>query len=251
MKILGIIPARGQSTRFPGKPLADVGGGKTFLEHLYKQCKPSTLLNELVIATDDERIKQVAEGFGAKVMMVVGDYKNGTERCWAVAEQLPEYDAIVNIQCDVFFVNAEQLNLLTACLTKVPEETIVTLIKPITTQRDMDSPDTVKVVRQKNGYALYFSRSIIPYLANEQDTQSWLLKSTFYKHIGVYGFWRETLKEVASLPPSPLENAESLEQLRWLENDYSIYTATTMAEAVSIDTPADLEYALKVKAGTL
>ncbi|MBX3102893.1 MAG: 3-deoxy-manno-octulosonate cytidylyltransferase [Bacteroidetes bacterium] len=249
MKILGVIPARWQSSRFPGKPLADVGGGKTFLEHLYTQCKPSPLLNELVIATDDERIRQAAEGFGAKVLMVAGNFRNGTERCWAVAEQMPQYDAVVNIQCDEFFVNAEQLNLLAACLSKVPEETIVTLIKPITTQRDMDSPDTVKVVRQKNGYALYFSRSVIPFLSQEPDTRSWLLKSTFYKHIGVYGFWRETLRELAALPPSALENAESLEQLRWQENDYSIYTATTLGEAVSIDTPQDLEYALKVLRG--
>lgn len=244
MKILGVIPARYDSSRFPGKPLADVGGGKTFIEHLYMRCKGCALLTDLVVATDDERVANVVTGFGGKVVWTKGTYMNGTERTWAVAQEKPDYDAYINIQCDEFFVNAQQLNLLAACISKGRDNVVVTLVKPITDVRDMNSTDTVKVTRQTNGHALYFSRAVIPHLQVAGAKQDWILHHTYYKHIGVYGFTKEALQKAATYPATPLEVAESLEQLRWLEHGMRVYTAITMEDAVSIDTPDDLAFAL-------
>ncbi|MFO0485906.1 MAG: 3-deoxy-manno-octulosonate cytidylyltransferase, partial [Sphingobacteriia bacterium] len=235
MKILGVIPARYNSSRFPGKPLADIGGGKTFLEHVYKRCIECRLITDLVVATDDDRIYNTTIGFGGRAVMTQGEYVNGTERTWAVAQLMPDYDAYINIQCDAFFISAQQLNLLAACISKWRDNVVVTLIKPITDNRDMQTGNTVKVVRQTNGYALYFTRSTVPYNVHIPLPEDWMMHHTYYKHIGVYGFTREALQKAATFPQSPLEIAESLEQLRWMENGMRVYTAITLEDAVSID----------------
>lgn len=239
MKFIAIIPARYASTRFPGKPLA-VLGGKTVIERVYEQV--AGVLDDAVVATDDERIYQAVKAFGGKVEMTSTAHRSGTDRCQeAYLKQGKRYDVVVNVQGDEPFIRPEQLLALKACFDD-PATEIATLVKPFTEEDELaalENPNSPKVVVDGSGHALYFSRSVIPYLRNV-PREAWLKNHTFYKHIGIYAFRAEVLKAVTALPQSSLELAESLEQLRWLEHGYKIGVGVTTTETIGIDTPEDL-----------
>ncbi len=239
MRIIGIIPARYASSRFPGKPLANIHG-KTMIQHVYEQSTKAKLLHALVVATDDVRIKQVVENFGGTVVMTSTQLPSGTDRCAAALQQLNEnYDAVINIQGDEPFISPDQIDCIAKMLLN-DGAGIATLRKPITEQASINNPNVVKVVTDVNGKALYFSRSPLPYLRqSDQNHDKW--NSLYYKHIGLYGFKTTVLEAITKLPPSVLELAESLEQLRWLENGFTIHTEITETENLSVDTPEDLE----------
>ena len=242
MKFIGIIPARYASTRFPAKPLAMLGG-KTVIQRVYEQV--CGVLDEAYVATDDERIETVVKSFGGKVVMTSVNHKSGTDRCYEAYTKVGEgYDVIVNIQGDEPFIQRSQLEAVKACFDDETTQ-IATLVKPFTPENGFDALENVnspKVVVDKRMNALYFSRSIIPFMRNK-DKNEWLSGHTYYKHIGLYAYRASVLKEITSLPQSSLELAESLEQLRWLENGYKIKVGLTNVETIGIDTPADLERA--------
>ena len=260
MKITGIIPSLLCILAvpcFPGKPLIDIDG-KTMIRLVYEQAAKAKSLNEVIVATDDERIFKEVEGFGGKAIMTSPQHKNGTERCAEVARQL-DSNIIINIQGDEPFIEPEQIEQLVECF-KDDKTQIATLIKKNPLNEDLQSPARIKVVVNKNGEAMYFSRHVIPFVHNsphftvqgfqsrmpaniEQDDMAAHL--TFYKHIGLYGYRKNTLLEIVKLPESPLEKAESLEQLRWLENGYKIKCAVTEYESISVDIPEDLKLAHK------
>jgi 3-deoxy-manno-octulosonate cytidylyltransferase (CMP-KDO synthetase) len=231
MKIVGIIPARYASTRFPGKPLVDIGC-KPMIRRVYEQAKQAKSLAGVIVATDDERIYNTVLSFGGKAMMTSSGHVNGTERCAEAAAKL-DADVIVNIQGDEPFIHPEQIDLAAKCFEK-PDTQIATLIKQHVLNSELQNPSRVKVVVNSKMQALYFSRSIIPYQRNT-DTNT-----TYFKHIGLYAYRADVLAKIVKLNPSPLEIAESLEQLRWLENGYTIQCAETPHESLSIDTPEDL-----------
>lgn len=242
MKFLGIIPARYASTRFPAKPLA-ILGGKPVIQRVYEQV--TSVLPDAVVATDDERIAEVVRSFGGNVVMTSTEHRSGTDRCYEALTKTPgEFDVVINIQGDEPFIQASQLQSVMDCFQD--EETqIATLVKPFTPADGYDALENVnspKVVINKNSQALYFSRSIIPFTRNK-DRKEWLAGHTYYKHIGLYAYRTEVLREITSLPQSSLELAESLEQLRWLENGYVIKVGLTQVETIGIDTPQDLEKA--------
>jgi 3-deoxy-manno-octulosonate cytidylyltransferase (CMP-KDO synthetase) len=242
MKFIGIIPARYASTRFPAKPLA-VLGGKPVIQRVYEQV--SGIFDEAYVATDDERIEAAVKAFGGKVVMTSPNHKSGTDRCYEAFTKVGGgYDVVVNIQGDEPFIQPSQLEAVKACFED-PTTQIATLVKPFTTDDGfvaLENVNSPKVVVNANMNALYFSRSIIPYQRNA-DKQDWLAGHTYYKHIGLYAYRAEVLKEITSLPQSSLELAESLEQLRWLENGYTIKVGVTQVETIGIDTPEDLERA--------
>lgn len=242
MKFIGIIPARYASTRFPAKPLALLGG-KTVIQRVYEQV--AGILDEAYVATDDERIEAAVKAFGGKVVMTSVNHKSGTDRCYEAFTKVgEEFDVIVNIQGDEPFIQPSQLEAINACFDDDKTQ-IATLVKPFTPTDGFDALENVnspKVVVDKQMNALYFSRSIIPYQRNA-DKCEWLQGHTYYKHIGLYAYRAEVLKEITSLPQSSLEKAESLEQLRWLENGYTIKVGITDVETIGIDTPEDLERA--------
>lgn len=242
MKFLGIIPARYASTRFPAKPLA-ILGGKPVIQRVYEQV--TSVLPDAVVATDDERIAEVVRSFGGNVVMTSTEHRSGTDRCYEALTKTPgEFDVVINIQGDEPFIQASQLQSVMDCFQD--EETqIATLVKPFTPADGYDALENVnspKVVINKKSQALYFSRSIIPFTRNK-DRKEWLAGHTYYKHIGLYAYRTEVLREITSLPQSSLELAESLEQLRWLENGYVIKVGLTQVETIGIDTPQDLEKA--------
>lgn len=242
MKFLGIIPARYASTRFPAKPLAMLGG-KTVIQRVYEQV--AGILDDAYVATDDERIEAAVKAFGGKVVMTSVDHKSGTDRCYEACTKIGgQFDAVVNIQGDEPFIQPSQLQAIKVCFDD-PTTQIATLVKPFTANNGFEALENVnspKVVLNKNMNALYFSRSIIPYQRNAEKAD-WLKNHTYYKHIGLYAYRVEVLKEITSLPQSSLELAESLEQLRWLENGYTIKAGITEVETIGIDTPQDLEQA--------
>jgi 3-deoxy-manno-octulosonate cytidylyltransferase (CMP-KDO synthetase) len=242
MKFIGIIPARYASTRFPAKPLALLGG-KPVIQRVYEQV--SGIFDEAYVATDDERIEAAVKAFGGKVVMTSPNHKSGTDRCYEAFTKVGGgYDVVVNIQGDEPFIQPSQLEAVKACFED-PTTQIATLVKPFTTDDGfvaLENVNSPKVVVNANMNALYFSRSIIPYQRNA-DKQDWLAGHTYYKHIGLYAYRAEVLKEITSLPQSSLELAESLEQLRWLENGYTIKVGVTQVETIGIDTPEDLERA--------
>ena len=242
MKFIGIIPARYASTRFPAKPLALLGG-KPVIQRVYEQV--SGIFDEAYVATDDERIEAAVKAFGGKVVMTSPNHKSGTDRCYEAFTKVGGgYDVVVNIQGDEPFIQPSQLEAVKACFED-PTTQIATLVKPFTTDDGfvaLENVNSPKVVVNANMNALYFSRSIIPYQRNA-DKQDWLAGHTYYKHIGLYAYRAEVLKEITSLPQSSLELAESLEQLRWLENGYTIKVGVTQMETIGIDTPEDLERA--------
>ncbi len=237
-KVIAIIPARFASTRFPGKPLVDLGG-KPMIQRTYERVLAVDGWQRVVIATDDLQIKEAAEAFGAEVIMTRTDHVSGTDRCAEVLSKLGHnFDYVVNIQGDEPFIEpAQLLELAEGFKTNAP---ILTLIKQITDVDTLLSVNTPKVVINLKGEALYFSRQTIPYLRGIPE-QDWLSNHRFFKHIGLYAYRADVLVELSHLKPSPLELAESLEQLRWLENGYTIQTIETQFETMGIDTPEDLE----------
>ena len=239
MKFIAIIPARYASTRFPGKPLA-VLGGKTVIQRVYEQA--SSVLEEAYVATDDERIFNAVESFGGRAVMTRADHKSGTDRIEEAAEKIgTDADVIINIQGDEPFIQKSQIETLMQ-LFEHTETQIGTLGKRFETIDAALNPNSPKIVTDLQGFALYFSRSIIPFVRG-QEQAAWLEKYPFLKHLGLYAYRREVLREVTKLPQSPLEIAESLEQLRWLENGYRIRVGLTDVETVGIDTPEDLQRA--------
>lgn len=248
MKFIAIIPARYASTRFPGKPLAMLGG-KSVIERVYEQV--AGVLDDAVVATDDERIRQAVEAFGGKVEMTSPDHRSGTDRCYeAYCKHGGEYDVVVNVQGDEPFIQASQIETVKRCFDN-SETDIATLVKPFAPTDPLsalENPNSPKVVIDRDMHALYFSRSVIPYLRGVERSE-WLRCHTFYKHIGMYAFRAHVLREVTSLPQSSLELAESLEQLRWLENGYRIGVGISDVETIGIDTPEDLARAEAFLAG--
>ena len=242
MKFIGIIPARYASTRFPGKPLAMLGG-KTVIQRVYEQV--AGIMDDVCVATDDERIENAVKAFGGKVIMTSTAHRSGTDRCYEAYTKVgSEYDVVVNIQGDEPFIHATQLESIKACFDDKNTQ-IATLVKPFTSESTFEALENVnspKVVVDKNFNALYFSRSIIPYQRNAEK-KDWLAGHVYYKHIGLYAYKTDVLKEITHLPQSSLELAESLEQLRWLENGYNIKVGTTNIETIGIDTPEDLQRA--------
>lgn len=243
MKFIAIIPARYASTRFPGKPLAMLGG-KTVIQRVYEQA--ISVLPEAYVATDDERIFQTVSDFGGRAIMTRSDHKSGTDRIEEAVEKLYAQhpsapDVIINIQGDEPFVQPSQIETL-CHLFDDPETQIGTLGKPFENMEAVENPNSPKIVCDKRGFALYFSRSVIPFVRGE-EREKWFGHFPYLKHLGLYAYRREVLREVTQLPQSPLELAESLEQLRWLENGYRIRVGLTDVETVGIDTPADLQRA--------
>ena len=239
MKFIAIIPARYASTRFPAKPLAMLGG-KRVIERVYEQV--AGVLDDAVVATDDERIFDAIRAFGGKVEMTSTEHRSGTDRCWeAYCKQGGEFDVVVNVQGDEPFIQPSQLLALKSCFDNESID-IATLVKPFAESdglEALENPNSPKVVLDNEGRAVYFSRSVIPYLRGV-ERERWLAEHTFYKHIGIYGFRTDVLRSVTALPQSTLEKAESLEQLRWLENGYKIGVGISNVETIGIDTPEDL-----------
>lgn len=239
MKFIAIIPARYASTRFPAKPLALLGG-RPIIERVYRQV--SKTVDDVVVATDDERIYAAVEGFGGRAVMTSASHRSGTDRCYeALCKVDGGFDAVINVQGDEPFIQPSQIEAVKRCFDN-PSTDIATLVKPFTTEDGLaalENPNSPKVVIDAQSHAIYFSRSVIPYLRGV-EREKWLGMHTFYKHIGMYAFRADVLRQVTSLPQSPLELAESLEQLRWLENGYKIGVGISEEETIGIDTPEDL-----------
>lgn len=242
MKFTAIIPARYASTRFPAKPLAVLGGG-TVIQRVYEQV--AKVFDELYVATDDERIFNSVTAFGGKAIMTREDHKSGTDRCYeAFCKSGSNADVVVNVQGDEPFIQPSQLETIKS-LFDSSETDIATLVKPFPAGcpfSAVENPNSPKVVVDDSWNALYFSRSVIPYLRGVPQ-EEWTSRQTYYKHIGLYAFRADVLRQVTELPQSPLEKAESLEQLRWLSAGYRIKTGTTDVETIGIDTPEDLQAA--------
>ena len=269
MKIIGIIPARYQSSRFPGKALADVNG-KSMIQRVYEQASKAISLSKVVVATDDERIEQHVKGFGGEVVITSANHKCGTDRCYEAVNKLnaDDWDVVVNIQGDEPFIHPEQIDELAGCFNSptpaLPEgrerqraenpahprsfppsggeevhTLIATLIKRINTTEELFNPNIPKVLINKNKEAIYFSRTPLPFIKSKEHSE-WLKSYDYYKHIGIYGYRVDVLQQIVRLEQSPLEIAESLEQLRWIENGFKITTAVTDYESKGIDIPEDL-----------
>lgn len=243
MKILGIIPSRYASTRFPGKPLADVQG-KSMISRVYEQAGRSESLSDLIVATDDQRIFDHVKSFNGSVVMTAADHKNGTSRCQETVELLRQknpgliYDAVVNIQGDEPFIDPVQIDSVCE-LMKLQGTEIATLVKKIESHGELFNPNVVKVAAGLSGRALYFSRNAIPFLRDYPE-EKWTEHHVYYKHIGIYAYRTDVLARLVNLEPGRLEKAEKLEQLRWLENGYQIMVEQTDFESIAIDTPEDL-----------
>ena len=242
LKFIVLIPARYASTRFPAKPLALLGG-KPVIQRVYEQV--AKVVSSVAVATDDERIASVVESFGGRAIMTSPDHQSGTDRCWEAYQKVgAEYDVVINVQGDEPFIAESQLRAIMECFEDEATD-IATLVKPFSEAdgiEALENPNSPKVVLDKESRAIYFSRSVIPYLRGV-EREDWLKQHTFYKHIGMYAFRSEVLREITSLPQSPLELSEKLEQLRWLENGYKIGVGISDVETVGIDTPEDLERA--------
>lgn len=243
MKFIAIIPARYASTRFPGKPLANMDG-KPMIQRVYEQVSKS--VSDVYVATDDERILKAVESFGGKAVMTSVDHRSGTDRCNEAYHTIGQpFDVVLNIQGDEPFIYPEQIDLLKACFTDDFVE-IATLVKPFEQKGGLvalQNPSTPKVVLSRKMEAIYFSRSIIPFL-RDVEKEDWPKEHVFYKHIGIYGYRTDVLQEITQLLPGVLEQVESLEQLRWIENGYKIKVGVTSHETIGIDTPEDLENAI-------
>lgn len=244
MKFLGIIPARYASTRFPGKPLADICG-KPMIERVYRRARRE--LDRVIVATDDERILQAVRAFGGEAVMTSSSHRSGTDRCYeAYRFSGADADVIVNIQGDEPFIEPEQIATVKG-LFDDPNTQIGTLVRRFDPARGYEAlhdPNTPKVVLDDFGKALYFSRSVIPYIRGRVN-EEWPTATTYYTHVGMYAYRVDTLAEIVKLPQSPLELAESLEQLRWLQAGYVIATGVTDTPTIGIDTPADLQSAIE------
>ncbi len=246
MKVLGIIPSRYASSRFPGKPLIDLMG-KSMIQRVYDQAKKCSAFSEVVVATDDQRIFDHVTAFGGVAAMTDENHASGTERCGEVLKAYPNYDIVVNIQGDEPLIRPEQL----ADLIRLFEDTTVeigTLVKKMNKEAAIRNPNRIKVVLDKDKNGIYFSRSPIPHIANTPHPD-WLKKTSFYKHIGIYAWRTETLKALLKLPASDLDKLESLEQLRWIYNGYKIRTIETTVETPNIDVPEDVQSVLNLLRG--
>jgi 3-deoxy-manno-octulosonate cytidylyltransferase (CMP-KDO synthetase) len=245
MNFIGIVPARYGSTRFPGKPLADIVG-KTMIQRVYEQA--SKAMEEVWVATDDERIYKTVLGFGGKAVMTAETHRSGTDRCAEAVLKVSgltgkNFDVVVNVQGDEPFMQPDQIELIIAEFKEDPATEIATLIQPILKNEDIFRPDMVKVALDNNSNAIYFSRSPIPFITGAAETE-WIDKFTFYGHIGLYAYRNDILQKLTLLKESKLEKAESLEQLRWLENGFHIKTHITHYDSFGIDTPEDLRQVL-------
>lgn len=243
MNILGIIPARYASSRFPAKPLVDIKG-KTMIQRVYEQVKKSSMITDVIVATDDKRILDNVIAFGGKAMLTSTSHLNGSSRCYEVFEKINVqspgfYKAVVNIQGDEPFIDPRQINQVCNLLIN-KKAGIATLAKEIENTEDLFNPNIVKVVFGRKQHAIYFSRSPIPFVRSKEK-KDWLKHASFYKHIGIYGFSAGTLSEIVKLKPGKLELSESLEQLRWIGNGIEISVDITEFESVGIDTPEDLK----------
>ncbi len=253
MRVLGVIPARFASTRFPGKPMVEING-KTMIQRVYEQALKAKSLSKVVVATDDERIFNHVESFGGEVLMTSSHHQSGTDRCAEVIHRLNTeamqalitpserwgdfFDIVVNIQGDEPFIDPSQIDKVVEVLKK-GEFMISTLVKCIDNADFVNNPNVVKAIFTEKGKAIYFSRSPIPYLRHTPPSE-WLSKGELFKHIGLYAYKSDILKELAALKPSRLEQLESLEQLRWIENGFAIGVAITDIETKGIDTPEDI-----------
>lgn len=245
MKFIGIIPARYASTRFPGKPLADICG-KTMIERVYLQVKKA--LDEVWVATDDNRIYDTVKSFDGNVVMTSEAHRSGTDRCYEAYINIgSDADVVINIQGDEPFIEPSQIEEIKKCFDDNATQ-IATLARPFDPELGIDAlfnPNTPKLVFDENMFAMYFSRSVIPYLRGV-DKEDWAKKAQYYTHIGMYAYRADILKLITRLPQSPLELIESLEQLRWLQNGYKIKVGTSSCATIGIDTPEDLEQACRL-----
>ena len=244
MKFLGLIPARYASTRFPGKPLADIGG-KPMIQRVYEQVEG--VLDDVYVATDDQRIYDAVKAFGGQVLMTSTTHRSGTDRCAEAMQRVKEpFDVVVNIQGDEPFIQPAQIETLKACFLTDGRDNgteIATLCRVFRQEEGLEAlfnPNSPKLIMNGAGEAVYFSRSVIPYL-RAVPQEEWLARHAFYKHIGIYAYRKEVLQALAGLSASPLEQCESLEQLRWIENGYRIRVAVTDKENLAVDTPDDLK----------
>lgn len=243
MRILVLIPARYASTRFPGKPLAMIKG-KSMIQRVYEQSRKA--YDDVCVATDDQRIYDKVKEFGGEVVMTSTDHQSGTDRCLEALERYSAktkicYDAVINVQGDEPYIKPEQIRLAGELLEKDNAD-IATLVMRINSVAEYNNSNSPKVVIDKNGYALYFSRSSIPFLRGAEPSDEVLRNGNFYRHVGMYGYKSDILKEICALPMSFLEKSEKLEQLRWIENGYRIKTAVTDSQTHAVDTPEDLKY---------
>lgn len=242
LKYIGIIPARYASTRFPGKPLAEIGG-KTMIERVYKQARKA--LDHVYVATDDQRIYNAVEQFNGRAVYTSKHHKSGTDRCAEAIgiienKEKISFDIVINIQGDEPFIHPSQIQILMNCFSD-PETQIATLVKPFTNKNELFDPNKVKVIADKNMRAIYFSRAVIPFLRNIEEQDEWLSNHQFYFHLGIYAYKKQVLTRITKLPPSELEMAESLEQLRWIENGLKIKLDFTEHDSsFGVDTPEDL-----------
>jgi 3-deoxy-manno-octulosonate cytidylyltransferase (CMP-KDO synthetase) len=243
MKVIGIIPARYASSRFPGKPLADILG-KPMIQWVYERSKTAKLLDELVVATDDKRIFDAVSSFGGKAAMTSPNCKNGTER---VAEVIQNFDCslVVNIQGDEPIISPKTIDQLIDLMRNNLDAPVGTLVKKIRYFQDLKNPNIPKVIVDNNFNAIYFSRTVIPYFRDEANFEKWIEKAVYYKHIGIYIYRRDFLLKFVNMPISNLEKIEQLEQLRILENSFKIKVAETESESIGVDTPADIERVIK------
>lgn len=243
MKFTAIIPARYESTRFPGKPLA-ILGNKPMIQWVYENAAKA--LEHVWVATDDERIMQAVKNFGGNAIETLSTHQSGTDRCAEAAKKLSsefDFDVVINIQGDEPFIQAEQIDLLKSCFND--DADIATLIKKVDNTEELFNPNRPKVVIDNQKNALYFSRSPIPH-ARGKEQNDWLTNGIYWAHIGMYAYRNDVLQQITKLPQGTLELTESLEQLRWLENGYKIRTAETHHQSIGIDTPDDLEQALQL-----
>jgi 3-deoxy-manno-octulosonate cytidylyltransferase (CMP-KDO synthetase) len=240
MKILGVIPARFASTRFPGKPLVEIAG-KSMVQRVYEQACKATGLADVYVATDDRRIYDHMVQVGGKVVMTRSDHPSGTDRILEVAAAMPGFDAYINIQGDEPYIDPAQIDQVCALLRSRTGAFVGTLVKRLHDLQALGNPNTVKAVFARDGRAIYFSRSPIPFLRDPQTLADWQQERGYYKHIGIYGYSREALSAIGTMQRGSLEKAESLEQLRWMEHGLPIYVAETHLETQSVDAPEDLE----------
>jgi len=243
MQIIGIIPARYASSRFPGKPLAMIKG-KTMIQHVYENASKAKSLIQILVATDDRRIYDAVIEFGGKALMTSIEHQSGTDRCNEVLQSLKkqgkQFEVAINIQGDEPFLNHAQIESIAQCFKDKPDTQISTLVKKIQHSEELFNPNVVKAVVNLAGDAIWFSRSPIPFMRN-LDQNRWVEQHVYYKHIGIYGFRTEVLEKITNLGQTKMEIAESLEQLRWIENGYRIKTSITAFENMAVDKPEDLE----------
>ncbi|MDB9931976.1 3-deoxy-manno-octulosonate cytidylyltransferase [Flavobacteriales bacterium] len=252
-KVLGVIPSRYESTRFPGKPLVDIAG-KSMIQRVYEQCAKANRLTKIVVATDDKRIYNHVLDFGGNAMITMDTHQSGTERCGEVVEKFEDkdefFDIVVNIQGDEPFISPDHINKVVEILWKDDQAEIGTLAKKITTKEELFNENVVKLVMTENEGdgeprdALYFSRHPIPFVRGVEENK-WLDKADFYKHIGIYAFNMDDFHEIIQIEYAMLEKAESLENLRWLSHHFTIQVAEIEEDITGIDTPEDLEKVMK------